>query len=151
MQADWISRVVCQIGREARVVVDERERRLVVDARREKAKPKPENAKGRKAKSKAEPDDGLKRKYASAHDLRRAFGLRWSARVMPAVLQQLMRHGSIETTMRYYVGRDADAVADVLWEAVELVTSKPQSNKSGNIRSDSHSESAEEKPQTLVG
>jgi hypothetical protein len=40
---------------------------------------------------------------------------------MPAVLQQLMRYESIETTMRDYVGRDADAVADVLWEAVESV------------------------------
>lgn len=57
-------------------------------------------------------DDGIKRKYASAHDLCRAFGQQWSARVMPAVLQQLMRHVSIETTMKYYVGRDADAVAD---------------------------------------
>jgi integrase len=147
MQADWVSRVVCQIGRKARVVVDERERRLTVDARREKAKPKPMKA-TRKAATKA--DDDMKRKYASAHDLRRAFGLRWSSRVMPAVLQQLMRHESIETTMRYYVGRDADAVADVLWEAVELVTAKAHGNKSGNMGSDSHSESAKEKPQTLA-
>jgi Phage integrase family len=71
----------------------------------------------------AEADDGIKRKYASAHDLRRAFGLRLSARVMPAILQQLMRHESVETTMRYYVGRDADATADALWKAV-----RPQGN-----------------------
>lgn len=58
-------------------------------------------------------------KTASAHDLRRAFGLRWALRVMPAVLQQLMRHESIETTMRYYVGRDAEVTADILWAAVE--------------------------------
>jgi hypothetical protein len=145
--------VVCQIGRKACVVVDERQRRLVVDARREKAKPKPEKADG---KAKATPDDGMKRKFASAHDLRRAFGLRWSARVMPAVLQQLMRHESIETTMRYYVGRDADAVADVLWQAVESgtrptsVTASRQSTKVGNIGPDAHSDSAEEKPQTLA-
>ena len=54
-------------------------------------------------------------KYASAHDLRRAFGTRWAARVKPATLQLLMRHKSIETTMKYYVGQDADDVADELW------------------------------------
>ena len=93
-------------------------------------------------------DDGIKRKYASAHDLRRAFGLRWSSRVMPAVLQQLMRHESIDTTMRYYVGRDADAVADTLWDAFET---NAGGNKTGNNRSDSHSASAEKKPQPLAG
>ena len=40
-------------------------------------------------------------KSASAHDLRRAFGLRWSQRVMPPVLQLVMRHEDISTTQRY--------------------------------------------------
>jgi hypothetical protein len=40
----------------------------------ETANAKPEKA--RRVKRKADFDDGLKRKYASAHDLRRAFGLR---------------------------------------------------------------------------
>ena len=57
-------------------------------------------------------------KFASAHDLRRAFGFRWSNRIMPAQLQQLMRHEQISTTMEFYVGRNADATADVLWDAV---------------------------------
>lgn len=57
----------------------------------------------------------IEQKYASAHDLRRAFGTRWAARVKPATLQLLMRHKSIETTMKYYVGQDADDVADELW------------------------------------
>ncbi|QDT56888.1 site-specific tyrosine recombinase XerC [Caulifigura coniformis] len=57
-------------------------------------------------------------KFASAHDCRRAFGLRWAARVMPAVLQQLMRHENIETTLRFYVGNDAEGMADVLYAAV---------------------------------
>ena len=57
-------------------------------------------------------------KTASAHDLRRAFGQRWSSRIMPAVLQQLMRHEDINTTLKFYVGSDAEAVADVLWAAV---------------------------------
>jgi len=56
-------------------------------------------------------------KYASAHDLRRSFGERWARRVMPQVLMELMRHESIETTLRYYVGRNAQATAEVLWEA----------------------------------
>jgi len=58
-------------------------------------------------------------KCASAHDLRRAFGQRWAARVMPQILMQLMRHSDISTTMKYYVGSEAQATADVLWDAVE--------------------------------
>ena len=60
---------------------------------------------------------GVKVKYASAHDFRRAFGSRWANRVMPVILQQLMRHASISTTMEFYVGRNAEAAAEVLWEA----------------------------------
>jgi len=57
--------------------------------------------------------------FASAHDLRRSFGFRWSRRVMPTILRELMRHESIDTTMRYYVGVNAEATADELWQAVE--------------------------------
>ena len=56
-------------------------------------------------------------KFASAQDLRRSFGTRWAKRVKPATLQLLMRHRSIETTMKYYVGLTADDVADELWQA----------------------------------
>lgn len=35
---------------------------------------------------------------------------------MPVVLQQLMRHASIETTLRFYVGTDAERLADELWK-----------------------------------
>lgn len=55
-------------------------------------------------------------KYASAHDLRRSFGERWARKVMPQVLKELMRHESIETTMKYYVGHNAQLTADVLWD-----------------------------------
>lgn len=66
-------------------------------------------------------------KYASAHDLRRSFGTRWAKRVMPAVLQKLMRHSAIETTLRYYADIDADDLAADLWReygsgAMELKT-----------------------------
>ncbi len=54
-------------------------------------------------------------KFASAHDLRRSFGNRWAKRVMPAVLQRLMRHESIETTMKFYVDLDADELAEDLY------------------------------------
>ncbi len=56
-------------------------------------------------------------KYASAHDLRRSFGTRWAGRVKPATLQLLMRHKSIETTLKYYVEQDADDIADELWKS----------------------------------
>lgn len=85
----------------------------------------------------------IKRKHVNTHDLRRAFGLRWSARVIPATLQQLMRHESIETTMRYCLGRDAIAVADALCSVVE---GWPD-NKTGNNWPSCHAKSAEEKPQ----
>jgi integrase len=55
------------------------------------------------------PKDPEKVKYASAHDFRRAFGVRWAARLMPAQLMKLMRHESIETNLRFYGGTDARA------------------------------------------
>ena len=55
-------------------------------------------------------------KFASAHDLRRAFGTRWAPRVKPLTLKSLMRHSSISTTEKYYVDLDADELGDELWE-----------------------------------
>ena len=74
---------------------------------------------GKAAGVKVNTESNGKVKFASAHDLRRAFGLRWAPRVMPIVLQQLMRHESIETTLKYYVGQDAESMADAVWAAVE--------------------------------
>lgn len=48
----------------------------------------------------------------------RAFGYRWSRRIMPAELKELMRHASIETTMTYYVGQNAETTAQSLWQAL---------------------------------
>ena len=48
----------------------------------------------------ADGEPAMVNQCASAHDLRRSFGFRWSCRVMPTVLGKLMRHESIETTMR---------------------------------------------------
>ena len=58
-------------------------------------------------------------KFASAHDLRRSFGERWAMRVTPQVLMVLMRHENIQTTMRFYVGRNALVTADAAWDAYE--------------------------------
>jgi integrase len=67
------------------------------------------------------PTDPKKVKYASAHDLRRAFGERWAVQIMPAQLREIMRHESIETTLRCYVGANAEGTADVCWEAFDRV------------------------------
>lgn len=66
-----------------------------------------------------DPEDDQTVKYASAHDLRRAFGERWAALVMPPQLQELMRHASIETTLRYYVAANAEKTASICWAAYE--------------------------------
>ena len=42
---------------------------------------------------------------------------------MPTILRELMRHESIETTMRYYVGQNAESTADTLWESHERLPS----------------------------
>ncbi len=59
-------------------------------------------------------------KFASAHDLRRSFGTRWSRKLSPARLMAIMRHEDISTTMRFYVSEQADDLADALWEGFEV-------------------------------
>ena len=56
-------------------------------------------------------------KFGSAHDLRRSFGDRWARRVMPVVLQELMRHESIETTLKFYVAANAEMTAQAVWDS----------------------------------
>jgi integrase len=78
-------------------------------------------------------------KFATAHDLRRAFGTRWAKRVMPAILKKMMRHSSIETTMAYYVDLDAAEVADQLWAGFDpqADNKKETYNTSYNTRPES--------------
>jgi integrase len=89
MRSDSVGKIIAKIGQSAKVVVDWRKDE-------EEAQPAPI--------------------YASAHDLRRSFGERWAGRLMPKELMELMRHASIETTMRYYVGQNAEKTAGILWE-----------------------------------
>jgi integrase len=70
-------------------------------------------------------------KWASAHDLRRSFGTRWARRVLPQILQQLMRHSSIATTMRYYVELDAESTAADVWQAFEAGREKSGGRSGG--------------------
>lgn len=71
------------------------------------------------------------KKTASAHDLGRSFGERWASRLMPAELMELMRHESIETTLAYYVGRNAERRAAILREEHEK-TAAPDPNTEVN-------------------
>ena len=64
--------------------------------------------------------DGKPKKFASAHDLRRSFGEWWAKHLPLNKLQELMRHESIDTTMRYYVGRNAEDTAKDLWAVHNL-------------------------------
>lgn len=66
-------------------------------------------------------------KYASLHDFRRSFGDRLANRgVSPQHLQVFMRHDSFETTLRYYVKREAQEVSDLEWSRYELGIDMPE-------------------------
>jgi integrase len=80
-------------------------------------------------------------KYASAHDLRRSFGERWAPRVMPQILMELMRHESIETSLKYYVGRNAQNTAEALYAAL--------GNTSGNTTEKTQSQDTHENAEKL--
>lgn len=56
-------------------------------------------------------------KMVTAHDLRRSFGSRWATRLAPAELRVLMRHTSIDTTMKYYVRLQTDVLGKKLWDS----------------------------------
>lgn len=70
--------------------------------------------------------DEAEGRHATCHDLRRSFGTRWASRVMPADLKELMRHDSIETTMKYYVSHNTDALAVRLLAAMPKVDVGPE-------------------------
>jgi integrase len=90
---DTVSKVISGLGDAANIKVDEQSVK---------------NPETGKAESKVV--------WASAHDLRRAFGERWARRVMPMVLKELMRHATVTTTEKYYVGINAQETARFLRE-----------------------------------
>jgi len=93
MLASTISKQTADIGEKANIVVGDKGN---IDKKTGKRKPR----------------------FASAHDLRRSFGERCSLKVMPDVLMLFMRHANnIDTTMKYYVGRNGQKAAEVIWGA----------------------------------
>lgn len=63
-------------------------------------------------------------KYATAHDLRRSFGTRWAAKVSPHSLQQMMRHKSFTTTMRFYIQLRSTAAGAEMYESSQTFPAK---------------------------
>ena len=55
---------------------------------------------------------------------KRNFGFRWARPVMPMVLKELMRHDSVTTTEKFYVGINAQQTAKFLREVTLEVTPK---------------------------
>jgi integrase len=57
--------------------------------------------------------------FVSAKYLRKTFATYWSYRVRPIILQRLMRHKDIKTTLKFYVAQEADDVGDELQRAYQ--------------------------------
>jgi integrase len=111
-----VGKTVSKIGKAAGVVVDRREKLVADPDDKDQEKARKQH---RKLKSKSRKVTAIVEKFASAHDLRRAFGFRWAMKVMPVVLKELMRHADIGTTMKYYVGQNAEATAEAVWAALD--------------------------------
>lgn len=62
---------------------------------------------------------------AGAHDIRRSFATRMAKEINPYSLQRLMRHSSITTTLRYYIGLKTADIAAELGTVYVAVQSKP--------------------------
>lgn len=77
---------------------------------------------------------------AAAHDFRRAFGSRWAMKVPPVVLQQMMRHRQIETTLKYYIGLDVSNVGASIWGGRSPFGS-PGTGLGGKVRRKPHKKS----------
>jgi integrase len=87
--------------------------------------------------------------YASAHDLRRAFGNRWARRIPAHDLQLLMRHADIQTTLKFYVGQRSDDAGAVVWGAVNADRNEI-CRQSADNRENQQKSGQEKTPQTVV-
>lgn len=70
-------------------------------------------------------------KYAGAQTLRKSFGDRWSYLVLPRVLQEMMRHESITTTMKHYTHQNAELSANAMLTAWHNAKNPPPGDTSG--------------------
>jgi len=77
--------------------------------------------------------------YVSAKYLRKTFATYWSYRVRPIILQRLMRHKDIKTTLKFYVAQEADDIGDELQRAynVHHFVHQTESKKEGAQKTDS--------------
>ena len=90
---------------------------------------------------------GAENPVDSIHEFSSAVcGERWAPRLMPKVLKELMRHKRIETTMKYYVGTNAEATADVVWQVYDRMQEVGTFVGSSDFGSNGR---ANEKPQVL--
>lgn len=108
--SNTVSRKIVAIGKAANVKVDQRQ------------------AINRKTKKRE-----TRIVWGSAHDLRRAFGHRWAKRVMPMVLKELMRHQTVLTTEKYYVGIKAQETAQHLREVMADELRRQTPNSPGKV------------------
>jgi len=74
--------------------------------------------------------------FASAHDLRRAFGERWAHLVPSMILRDLMRHASVVTTEKYYVGINAKKTLATLrqYKSASEVNSEVNEQEKGSSK-----------------
>ena len=56
---------------------------------------------------------------------------------MPKVLMTLMRHETMDTTLRYYVGQSTQMAADAAWDAFESQESTRLGTNLGTIMANS--------------
>ncbi len=88
---------------------------------------------GKEAEVKVDEKAGSE-KFCSAHDIRRAFGTRWAKIVPASLLQQLMRHANIETTMSFYLNITAkDTMAEVRRHVRKNSPEKVNGEVNGNV------------------
>lgn len=74
-------------------------------------------------------------KYVTAHDLRRSFGTRWALRVHPLVLKKLMRHETLDTTLRFYVDLDDSQITDAILNPTAYTSTYTAAASNDNLRS----------------
>jgi len=121
-RTDTVGKVVTNIGKAAQVKVNAENRKRI-----------------NKETGKLESVKFIK--WASAHDLRRAFGTRWAPLLSPTDLKVLMRHDNIETTLKFYVSQDAKSLTERLHTA--------KGNTLGNTRENQPSEEKRETSQSV--
>jgi integrase len=81
-----------------------------------------------------DPLDPKRMKYASAHDLRRSYGERWADRVEAVVLMEMMRHANIQTTLKFYVTRNARRSAEAIRRGYLASQAGAVGSKTGSIK-----------------